>query len=141
METEMATQQGRNERIAHVQSVDWHKVRSERSAGVPVPELAKKYGVSEPSIYKYTRTAKSKATRVHWTQTPGGKKRMAEISRQRHNGASGRTTLTLIPTTESPTSVREAIAQCAEALRAVTIAFDSVTDRLDDVLLSIGEDV
>lgn len=43
--------------MAKKSDVDWIAVQDERSQGVSVPELSKKYGVSQPTIYTRTRPA------------------------------------------------------------------------------------
>jgi transposase-like protein len=42
-------------------NVDWNKVQQERSAGVRVVELAKKYGISDVTIYARTKAPDKKA--------------------------------------------------------------------------------
>lgn len=49
--------------------IDWAAVQADRDAGVPVTELVKKYGVSNPSIYTKTKSNKNGNDRA------GGQKR------------------------------------------------------------------
>lgn len=39
--------------------IDWVAVQADRDAGIPVSELVKKYGVSNPTIYTKTIAGKN----------------------------------------------------------------------------------
>jgi hypothetical protein len=38
-----------------MKQIDWDKVQADRDAGMRIGELEKKYGVSNPTIYKHTK--------------------------------------------------------------------------------------
>jgi hypothetical protein len=55
----------------HRQNFDWPKIQNERSDGVPVPELSRKYGVSEATIYIRTKgSARLAPLRTHTKPIP-----------------------------------------------------------------------
>ena len=41
----------------HKSEIDWSAVKRERSAGVRVADLAKKYGITDVTIYAHTRAS------------------------------------------------------------------------------------
>jgi hypothetical protein len=51
--------------------IDWAAVQRDRDAGIPVSELEKKYGVSNPTIYTHTHKANGNG------RAGGGKKSQA----------------------------------------------------------------
>jgi hypothetical protein len=129
----------RAQSLERVRNVNWTAVQNERKEGATASELSKKYGVSEPSIYKYTKVVgKVKAkSKVHFSQ--GGKKRVAE-RRTKAAGESGpRTTLRLIQT--EPATMREAFIQATEALKDVVVLFREISEKVDVLREAIGETV
>jgi hypothetical protein len=41
--------------VTSMKQIDWDKVQADRDAGMRIGELEKKYGVSNPTIYKHTK--------------------------------------------------------------------------------------
>lgn len=68
--------------------------------------------------------------KVHWTQTPAGKVRMAQIVRERHR-ANGHNVTETAP---APTSVQDALENVTDALRTSTDQFKAAEASLREAV-------
>lgn len=137
--THAAQQNGtsRSDRLARVASIDWVKVKGERNGGATTEKLALKYGVSTSCIFNHT---KNSPARVHWTQTPSGKQRMAEVVRERRsNGKTGkRITLKSLPLETESESVQDTFVRATKVLGDLKEAVENLVDYFAAVEKKLG---
>ena len=62
--------------------VDWNAVQRDRDEAMPVKEIEKKYGVSNPTIYAHTRSTNGKGHKV----AGGGRKLQRGAANHAVNG-------------------------------------------------------
>jgi hypothetical protein len=68
-------------------NIDWDAVQADRNAGIPVSELVKKYGISNPVIYVKTKPPGNGKQRAGGASSPKISK--ARRSLQRLRGSAG----------------------------------------------------